>query len=146
MSLLPMIRRDQIQARKNRDTSATLLTTLLSEAGIVGKNDGGRESTDAEVVAVVKKFIKNNNEMMSLVNKESYAFLTAKIENALLEQYLPSQLSEDELNSLIQHQIDELIDVNPRAMGSIMKFLKENYTNQYDGGLASKLIREALNA
>ena len=49
--LINQIKSDALEARKARQTNtATLLTTLYSEASMVGKNDGNRESTDAEVL------------------------------------------------------------------------------------------------
>ena len=64
--LLETINQDRNEARKMKYTAtATLLTTLYSEAQMVGKNDGNRETTDAEVVAVIKKFVKNIDETLS---------------------------------------------------------------------------------
>ena len=56
--LLAEIKAKQINARKARLSTATLLTTLIGEAEMVGKNQG-REVTDSEVLAMIKKFIKN---------------------------------------------------------------------------------------
>jgi hypothetical protein len=59
MSLIQTIKADQVQARKARSASASILTTLIGEAEMIGKNAGDRESTDEEVIAIIKKFIKN---------------------------------------------------------------------------------------
>jgi hypothetical protein len=58
---MEQIKAKQIAARKSGSADAGLLTTLLGEAAMVGKN-AGRETTDQEVVAVVKKFVKNIDE------------------------------------------------------------------------------------
>ena len=64
MSLIEKIRVDQLASRKaafnypaTNKLQADLLTTLLGEEVMVGKNAGSRETTDAEVIAIVKKFI-----------------------------------------------------------------------------------------
>lgn len=57
MTITEQIKAASLTARKARDTVASaLLTTLLSDVVMIGKN-AGRETTDAEAVAIVKKFI-----------------------------------------------------------------------------------------
>ena len=145
MSLLLQIKKDQLQARKNNQTAeATLLTTLIGEASMIGKNDGNRDSTDEEVISVIKKFVKNNNELMNYANKESSAYALAKDENEFLSQYLPSQMTEEEIRTAVQQRIHSLDEISPKLMGKIMGWLKENYGGQYDGALASKVVKELL--
>ena len=145
MSLLAKIKQDQLQARKNKNAAeATLLTTLIGEAAMIGKNDGNRETTDVEVVTVIKKFIKNNTELMNVANVPEMGYDYAKKENDFLAQYLPSQMTEEELQTTIQTYISTLEEVSPKLMGSVMKWLKDNYAGQYDGGLASKVVKGLL--
>ena len=132
MSLMEQIKTEQIAARKAGDSRASLLTTLLGEASMVGKN-AGRETTDQEVVAVVKKFIKNVDETINALtmrNQDASAFL---MERGVLEQYLPMQLSEDALRQVAECQKD---------MPSFMKHLKENFAGKYDGKLASMVAKK----
>lgn len=146
MLLIQQIKKDQLTARKNKKTAeSTILTTLLGEAGMIGKNNGNRESTDNEVIAVVKKFIKNNTELMKLTSDESSAYLTARDENVFLSKYVPTQLAEEELRSLVQKRLCNLDEISPKLMGKIMSWLKENHDGQYDGQLASKVVKELLN-
>jgi len=145
MSLLSEIKKDQLQARKDKNAiTATLLTTLIGEAAMIGKNAGNRESTDDEVVAVIKKFIKNNTELMNIVNPETNGYVDAKTENEFLAQYVPSQMTEEELRVAIQEQIRTLDKISPKLMGSVMGWLKEKYVGHYDGKLASKIVKELL--
>lgn len=146
MSLLQQIKKDQLQARKDKQAAeATLLTTLIGEAAMIGKNDGNRESTDDEVITVVKKFIKNNKELMNIVKPETDGYADAKAENEFLTQYIPSQMTEEELRVAVQSRICTLDEISPKLMGSIMKWLKDNYVGHYDGNLASKVVKELLN-
>jgi len=146
MTLLTDIKKDQLQARKDKNVVKTAtLTTLISEAAMVGKNDGARETTDNEVVAVIQKFIKNNDELIKVSDSESPANIAAKNENLVLSEYLPKQLTEEEILNIAQQCIETLDEISPRAMGTIMKTLKEKHAGQYDGNLASKLIKELLN-
>lgn len=130
--LLKKIKADQLTARIAKDSIKTaLLTTLIGDAEMVGKN-AGRETTDDEVVAVIKKFLKNNLEFQKHVTNDD---LTT--EQAILESYLPKQLTTGELIEIITNNFgDEL----KSKKGAIMKFLKENYAGLYDGATAAKVI------
>lgn len=140
MSLYQKIKSDQLQARKARDSVAiSLLTTLMGEAAMPGKNDGNRESTDAEVTATIKKFIKNIDSLPSAAVTDA-----SKAERLILEGYLPRQLSEAELKETISTVVALGSMSGPMKMGDIMKILKETLDGQYDGAMASRLIKEAL--
>jgi uncharacterized protein YqeY len=139
MSLLQTIKRDQMQARKDKQAAkVTLLTTFYSEAANVGLNDGKRESTDAEVVATAKKFIKNIDETLAAYDGTATALLQEK---QWLESYLPSQLSEAEITDIVKGIIAENDGAN---MGVVMKALKDQYAGQYDGRVASTVVKGLL--
>lgn len=152
MSLLTTIKAKQLEARKSRDAlSSSLLTTLLGEAAMPGKNDGNRESTDAEVVATIKKFIKNAQEVVKATEPQDNIQAAsrcrdAKIEITILESFLPQQLTEVELRKIIADGLEQLAKsgLEPAPMGWMMGKLKQEFTGRYDGGLASKLIKEAI--
>lgn len=131
-----------MQARKDRNaTKATFLTTLYSEAAMVGKNDGSRETTDTEVVAVVKKFVKNTQEVMNNLTEDDDRYKAARAELVLMNDYLPQQLTEDQLRGII---VTLAQGKTMKDMGSVFKELKENYDGEYDGSMASKIIKEVL--
>ena len=111
--LLDKIKADLLEARKNKwQGKVNLLTTLVSEATMIGKNDGNRETTDAETVQVIQKFIKNTLETMFALEHtgrwdESDA---AEIELRILERYLPQQMTDHELAGAIMEIIVDLED------------------------------------
>lgn len=147
MSLLQQIKNDQLTARKNREVlKASLLTTLIGEAANIGKNDGNRETTDAEVVAVVKKFVKGLDEMITVAitytNKDKAEQSIA--EKAILQVYLPQQMSEAQLTAVIAEIKAEVGATNAKDMGKVMAGLKAKFDGQYDGKQASQLIKAAL--
>ena len=134
MSLIEKIKQDQVAARVRRDgITANLLTTLIGEAEMVGKNAGNRASTDAEVVAVIKKFVKNAEETLAALKRANQYNEVIAVEIGILGRYLPQQLGEYELKA---------IAVGRANMPDFMKYLKENYAGQYDGKLASTVARE----
>lgn len=135
MSLMNQIKEKQIAARKAGSSDASLLTTLLGEAAMVGKN-ANRETTDQEVVAVVKKFIKNIDETITALQARNQPFDQFVAERAILEKFLPLQLTE----LALQHIADK-----QKSMPEFMKFLKEHHVGQYDGKLASTVAKKVYN-
>jgi uncharacterized protein YqeY len=146
MTLVEQIKIDSLSARKAKsELKATLLTTLYSEVVNVGKNNGNRDTTDTEAVAVIKKFLKGVDETLNFLGeKVDPRRDVALVEKAILEAYLPKQMSESELKIVIADLIGVLPEKNPKQMGVLMKQLKERYDGQYDGQLASKMIKEQL--
>lgn len=146
MTILADIKQEQLSARKNRDSiKATVLTTLIGEAVMVGKNDGNRESTDAEVVGVIKKFIANATEILGIldgdVKVKPFEIDKLKTEIAILNSFLPQQLSETELSDAIARIIETTGAASLKDMGKIMKALKDQYSGKYDGAQANALIK-----
>lgn len=142
MTVLNKIREDLLAARKSRETvTANALSALVGEAVMVGKNNGNRESTDDEVLATVRKFIKNLEETKRNLVAHNKDTVVCEEEIKILSQYLPKQMNEDELRAAINSIVSE----NTTAgMGLIMKLLKEKYNGLYDGKLASELTKQLL--
>lgn len=143
-SLMETLKKDQLQARKNKDNvTASLLTTLISEAAMIGKNDGNRETTDLEVVRVVKKFVANIEETLKIRNDEKL-----QSEKRILEDYLPRQLTEDDIKSFVAVMIikSQLASdpLTQKDFGKIMKALQAEHPGCVDGKLASQVIKEIL--
>lgn len=142
MSLLLKIKDDLLVARKAKETvKVNLLTTLYSEAANEGLNDGKRESTDTEVLAVIKKFLKNLKETREAIGDTD---LTLRQESAILENYLPNQLTYDKLRAIIFEVISVTGSSTMRDMGTIMASLKQSHDGQYDGKMASEIVKEFL--
>ena len=141
MTLLEQIKHDQLQARIAADkTKASILTTLIGEAEMVGKNDGNRDTTDQEVIATIKKFIKNIDETIAVAGSTE----TLVAEKDALQVYLPRQLTEPELRVTIGNIIVTQGLSGAKAMGQLMGELKKNHAGSYDGALASRLVKELL--
>jgi uncharacterized protein YqeY len=144
MSLLQKVKDDQLAARKAYNAlSANLLTTLIGEAAAIGKNDGNRETTDIEVIAIIKKFISNLEFNLKTVGKNSPVFASQVVDEMnILKSYLPRQMTDDEVRSEI-----ELVIANsktPVTMALLMGHLKTNYGGLYNGQSASGIVKSAL--
>jgi uncharacterized protein YqeY len=141
MSLLDKIREDQLLARKTgAGAKALLLTTLIGEAAMIGKNNGNRPTTDEETIKVINKFIKNNAEFLSKITDEKKK-LALNLEQEILNGYLPKQLTTEEM----REHITSLKLTQPNLnLGSIMSFFKKNFAGLYDGRVLSTLAGEML--
>lgn len=143
--LVDKIKQDQLSARKRRDSLSTqLLTTLYSDAVMVGKDDGGRETTDIEVISILKKYIKNAEEVKSNLSPSDERFAYAVFEIEVLNTYLPNQLSEAELTAVIAQIIEAREFSSMKDMGKTMQALKAIYDGTYDGATASDIVRRLL--
>lgn len=150
MTLLEKIKEKQLAARKAQLTSkAELYTTLLGEAQMVGKTAGNRESTDAEVLAVVVKFKKNIEETIGLLKAnrvsspaadEVYAYTVMDLHTQadLLAEFLPEKLTGDVLENELRFVQNTL---RITTMKDVMKYFKDNHAGAYDGKELSNLLR-----
>lgn len=136
MSILHTIKNDALAARKARNMNeASILITLSSEAAMVGKNAGNRDSSDDEVITVIKKFLKNNAETLRVVT-DPETRTRFEQERAILLRYVPTELSEEE----IRNELISFGEITKKDMGRIMKHLNSKYPGRINGQLVSGLI------
>jgi len=136
MMIIDTLKAENLTARKNKDKFVSgILTCLIGEIEIVGKNDGNRKTTDAEAVKVIQKFKKGAEEVQKA--KPSDEVLN---EIKIYDAYLPKLMTEEELTKLISDMIDSLPNPN---IGMVMSELKKSGCD-YDGKMASAIIRDLL--
>jgi len=145
-SLMDRIRAEQLAARKAGDKVAVgLLTALQAEAARVGKDKRNGESTDEEVVAVVRKFIGNAGETKTLLEaKGDDRSAVVAQEIAILERFMPSQMDAAAIEVALRALMAELTLAGPKAMGELMKAMKDRHTGRYDGATASACAKRIL--
>jgi uncharacterized protein YqeY len=143
MTTLDTIKKQQLAARKARQTAtATILTTLIGEIESFGKNQQ-REVTELEQVNFVKKFLKGVNDTIALVKDEA-KLAELEAEKTIYEQFLPKQLTGDELKAVIDKIILENNITTMREMGKVVKLLKDDHEGFFDGAMAAKIIKGLL--
>ncbi|HOW52249.1 MAG TPA: GatB/YqeY domain-containing protein [bacterium] len=143
--MIANIRKDLFEAKKAHDlVKSNLLSTLLGEAMAVGKNAGNRETTPEEVMQIIRKFMKNIDETIAILSGEGKPVDKEKTEKAILEGYLPKQLTAEELAAAIDAIVATLPEKSPKAMGQVMAKLKELYVGRYDGKTANQLVKDKL--
>jgi uncharacterized protein len=144
MSILTNIKSASIDARKARDSDkASSLITLLSEATMIGKNDNSRETTDEETIRVIKKFIKNIDDFLSVRTFAHDDPIAVKLinEKALYTTFLPAQMTSDQ----IREELKKILSDAPGSkMGDLLKVFKSKFEGLYNGGIASTIAKEIL--
>ncbi len=136
MQQILVIKSHQLEARKLRnELEASLLTTLIGEAETIAKNSGKELISNEELAALIKKFVKGIDFVLSSTATET-AKEKAKEEKKILESYLPRQLTKEDLCTIMT------VHSGFPNQGSFMKFLKDNYSGQYDGKMASEIYKQ----
>ena len=135
--MLEKIKNDLLKARKNKESNKSkLLTTIVSDIENLVR-DNKKKSIDELSLSVLQKFVKGINEIL----KHDPSNENALNELNVIDEYMPKQLSKDKLKDIVDQFIRSNENVN---MGMIMGFLKMNYNGQYDGKLASQIVKEFL--
>ena len=141
------IQKDYIAAMKARDTlkAATLnfLRAQIKNARIEKKVD---QLTDQEVLAVVRKQVKQRQDALDQYQKAGRFDLADKeaAEKAILEAYLPAQLSEEEVRLIARQVIQDQGASSMKDMGRVMKAVSQRLAGQADNRLVSQIVREIL--
>lgn len=141
--ILEKIKKQQLQARKEKSPIVGALTALMSEVAIVGKNNGNRETTDEEAVKVIKKFIKGINETIDLI-KDPEKLKLLEMELEIYNTFLPQIMNELETRAAVEKIINALPEKSPKAMGQVMGTISKEYGTLIDRGLASQIVKEML--
>lgn len=121
------------------DTIRSLLSAIQYEE----MQKGVEDLADDAVIGVLQREQKKRVEEMEFAEKANRNDLKEKlhIELSCIEGFLPKQLSAEELEKIVV----DLKASNPSInMGMIMKSLQEKYAGQYNGKLASEVVRKAL--
>ncbi len=111
-----------------------------------GRRTGETELEDKDVVAVLQRQAKQRQEAIDELERVDRPDLLAqeREELAILEDYLPEQLSREEIVEEARQVIEELDATSMRDMGPVMGQLMSKLQGQVDGHVASKVVRELL--
>ncbi len=134
-----------MEARKGSDAVAkSLLVTLYSEAQRVGKDKRNGATTDEEVIGVIRKFAANAEETQRLLQARGQNTINQTRELELLITYLPTQMTQEGLESAVRMIVSDLGLSGAKAMGAVMAELKARHAGTYDGKLASQVVKSIL--
>jgi uncharacterized protein YqeY len=148
MGLKERLQGDLTEAIRSRDelrsgTIRMVLTAITNEE-VSGKS--ARVLADAEIITVLSREAKKRREAADAFKDAGHADRSERetSEGKIITEYLPEQLSEDEVKKIIADAITETGATGPAGMGLVMKAIQPKVAGKADGGLVSGLVKAAL--
>jgi uncharacterized protein YqeY len=128
------------------DTLRRDVLRMASSAAYNVEKRQGTPLTDDELVTVLAREVKTRRESVEAFRGAGREDLAAKeeAEIAILGEYLPTPLADDELATLVQQAISETGATSARDMGKVMGWLAPKTRGRADGKVVSGLVAKAL--
>ncbi|TCS83731.1 GatB/YqeY domain-containing protein [Tepidibacillus fermentans] len=147
MSLMERINEDMKQAMKNKDklrlSVIRMIRSAIKYAEIEQKTTA---LSDEQIIDVLTREVKQRRDSLQEFEKAGREDLVenVKAELKILQEYLPKQLSEDELKAIVQEVIDQVGAKTKADMGKVMGVLMPKVKGRADGKLVNQLVQQQL--
>ncbi len=132
------------------ELKTSVLRMLLSALNYyeIQKGGAGYEATEEDVLTVIQKEVKQRNDSIEQFKNAGRNELAEKEEKELeiLKKYLPEQLSEEDVKSLVDEAIKQTGASTMQDMGKVMGYLSAKIKGKADGGFVSRLVKEKLSS
>ncbi len=132
---------------KRRMATLRLIAAAIKDRDIQARGSGKDDApTEADLQALLMKMIKQRRESAEMYEKGGRPDLAAqeREEIAIIEEFLPRQMTEDEIAEAVDAIIEETGAQSLKDMGRVMGALKGKYAGQMDMAKASRLVKERL--
>lgn len=149
-----MLREDLQNALKNAmkekntvETNAIrMIIAGMKEKDVDARGKGKPQAEDAELLSMMQTMIKQHHESIKLYTDGNRPELAQKeqAEIAVIERFLPKQLSSEEATAVIKEVIAQTGAESMKDMGKVMAALRGQYAGQMDFGAASGIIKSLL--
>ena len=151
MNIREKVSKNLKDAMIKKDTNLTstlrLIMAAIKERDIISKGKGhDAEVNDKEIISLLQSMIKQRKGSIELYIQGNRGDLAKKEEDEIniISSFLPSQLSRQEIDEIINNTI-KLNEVNSmRDLGKVIKIIKEQYNGMMDFSYVSKVIKEKL--
>jgi uncharacterized protein YqeY len=134
---------------KRRVSTLRLINSAIKDRDIQNRTQGPDEGvSDAQIVEVLAKMVKQRQESLEIYEKAGRNELAGqeREEIQIIQGYMPKQLSEAEVKSVIAAVIKEVGATSVKDMGKVMGSLKAKYSGQMDFAKAGAVIKSLLGA
>ena len=149
--LLDRIKEDLKIGMKAKDTltvsTLRMVTSAIKNIEINNRvSDSSGLVNESEIIQLISKMIKQRKESADIFKASGREDLEKKEndEIKIIQKYMPVQIDENKINSIIDLAIEETGSVQIRDMGKVMAFLKDNYSGQMDFGKVSGMLKDKL--
>ncbi|MBO9455579.1 GatB/YqeY domain-containing protein [Paracoccus sp. R12_1] len=139
-------------AMKSRDSTRLSTLRLIGaavkdrEIALRGGDGEGGEMTEAELVAIMSRMVKQRQESVRAYEEGGRLELAAQEQEEIeiIQEFLPRQLSEAETVSAIDSVISDLGASSIRDMGRVMADLRQRHAGQMDFGMVGPMVKDRL--
>ncbi len=146
MSLIKRFDDDLRNALKASESAKVSILRMVKAAVKNRQIEKGRELTDDEIISVISSMVKQGRESIEQFAKAGRTDLVSKEEQeiAVLQTYLPQQLSREEIDRIIIDAIKEASARTPQDMGKVMRVLMPRLKGVADGKYVNQRVKELL--
>jgi uncharacterized protein YqeY len=148
MSLKAKLQSDLTEAIRSkselRSSTIRMVLTSITNEEVAGKE--ARVLSDTEVISVLVREAKKRREAAEAFTQGGAADRASreKAEGEVIAEYLPVQLTEEEVLDLVREAISDTGASGPSGMGLVMKYLQPKVMGKVDGDVVARRVREAL--
>ena len=150
MSLKKQIEDNLNEALKAKDKKTyptlRLIVSAIKDAEIAGRSKGQKDIKDSDIIALLKKMIKQRNESCEVYKKAGRTELleSENREIEVINKFLPNQLSEEETKKICEETIKSVNATSMKDMGKIMGVLKSKHADSLDFSKVSSILKGLL--
>lgn len=144
--MLEKFQKDMIKAMKEKNKEELSVLRMAKGAMDKIRIDQKKEIDDQLLIEVIAKEIKSRNDSIAEFKKGGREDLVSKTENEIdiLKRYLPEQLSEEEVDKIIDEAFVELSPQGMKDMGKVMSMVSPKVKGCFDMGVVSSKIKSRL--
>ncbi len=148
MRILDQLNNDMKEAMKAKDRERLTTIRMIKSALQNEEIDKGRELDADEELAILSREKKQRLESYEEFEKAGRTDLMDKLDDeiAIVDKYLPEQLSEDEIRDLVNETIEEVGAESMKDMGDVMSNVMPKVQGRADGSQVNALVRERLSS
>lgn len=148
MSLQVQVMDKMKEAMKAKDTIALQALRAVKAAFLLAKTETGAQSelTEEQEIKIIQKQVKQRKDSVAIYLQQGREDLATpeQAEIAVLEQFLPKALSEDEVSSVVLATITELGASGIQDMGKVMGVVSKKLAGQAEGKIIADLVKKHL--
>jgi uncharacterized protein YqeY len=146
MSLKERLQEDWKAAMKNRDSFRSGVISMARAAVLHQEKNDGSTLNDDQIIAVLSKEVKQRRDAITEYEKGNRQDLVDQAENEIkiLLEYLPQQLTENEIRDIVKNAVSEVGAVSIKDMGKVMAAIMPKLKGRADGKLVNQIIKQIL--
>lgn len=146
MSLEESINTDLKAAMLKKDEAALRGLRAIKQAILLAKTSGGGNITSENEMKMLQKLVKQRKESVEIFKQQNRDDLakTEEEEIAVIEKYLPTQLTEEEIRSQLKTILEQNNAKGPGDLGRVMGIASKHFAGKADNKLVSQLLKQLL--